>query len=129
MVQVTSGASDDLRQATDMARHMVTQCGLSDAIGPIYVEDEKLLGESLKQQIDTGAITASAEGGGGASWPANLYLLYCCRQHDVDVTPEVGMCAASIGFTLQHVRMLAASMCVLALMSNAGVHLNIKTSL
>ena len=35
-----------------MARHMVTQCGLSDAIGPIYVTDEKLLSEDLKRRID-----------------------------------------------------------------------------
>jgi ATP-dependent Zn protease len=31
LVQVSSGATDDLRQATNMARHMVMQCGLNDA--------------------------------------------------------------------------------------------------
>jgi ATP-dependent Zn protease len=30
-VQVSSGVTDDLRQATNMARHMVMQCGLNDA--------------------------------------------------------------------------------------------------
>jgi ATP-dependent Zn protease len=30
-LQVSSGATDDLRQATNMARHMVMQCGLNDA--------------------------------------------------------------------------------------------------
>lgn len=39
-------------QATEMARHMVAQCGLNDAVGPVYVSDEKLLGEELKQKID-----------------------------------------------------------------------------
>uniref|UniRef100_A0A383WAE8 AAA+ ATPase domain-containing protein n=1 Tax=Tetradesmus obliquus TaxID=3088 RepID=A0A383WAE8_TETOB len=51
--QVSSGATDDLRQATNMARHMVMQCGLNDELGPLYIEDEKLLSESTKQQIDT----------------------------------------------------------------------------
>lgn len=50
---MTSGATDDLRQATDMARHMVMQCGLNDAIGPVYVQDQKLLSEHSKQAVDT----------------------------------------------------------------------------
>jgi ATP-dependent Zn protease len=53
--QVSSGATDDLRQATNMARHMVMQCGLNDELGPLYIEDEKHLSESLKQQVDAGA--------------------------------------------------------------------------
>eukprot|EP00878_Enallax_costatus_P022593 GHUV01023984.1.p1 GENE.GHUV01023984.1~~GHUV01023984.1.p1 ORF type:complete len:120 (+),score=44.59 GHUV01023984.1:890-1249(+) len=36
-----------------MARHMITQCGLNDELGPMYVEDEKLVSEALKQQIDS----------------------------------------------------------------------------
>eukprot|EP00878_Enallax_costatus_P001632 GHUV01001784.1.p1 GENE.GHUV01001784.1~~GHUV01001784.1.p1 ORF type:complete len:896 (+),score=273.74 GHUV01001784.1:260-2947(+) len=51
--QVSSGATDDLRQANNMARHMITQCGLNDELGPMYVEDEKLVSEALKQQIDS----------------------------------------------------------------------------
>jgi len=50
--QVTSGATDDLRQATDWARHMVTQCGMNAEVGPLYVADEKHLSEALKQVID-----------------------------------------------------------------------------
>jgi ATP-dependent metalloprotease len=50
---VTSGATDDLRQATEMARHMVMQCGLNDAVGPVYVADEKQLSEQSRQQIDS----------------------------------------------------------------------------
>eukprot|EP00882_Tetradesmus_deserticola_P011814 GHRQ01012505.1.p1 GENE.GHRQ01012505.1~~GHRQ01012505.1.p1 ORF type:complete len:329 (+),score=195.39 GHRQ01012505.1:773-1759(+) len=51
--QVSSGATDDLRQATSMARHMVMQCGLNDELGPLFIEDEKLLSESTKQQVDS----------------------------------------------------------------------------
>lgn len=50
--QVTSGATDDLRQATELARHMVTQCGMNESVGPMYVADEKLLSEGFRQQID-----------------------------------------------------------------------------
>jgi ATP-dependent metalloprotease len=49
---VTSGATDDLRQATEMARHMVMQCGLNEAVGPVYVADDKALSEQSRQQID-----------------------------------------------------------------------------
>eukprot|EP00798_Chlamydomonas_sp_ICE-L_P022115 gene22115-29174_t len=50
--EVSSGATDDLRQATNMARHIVMQCGMSEAIGPIYVSDttEKVLSEDFKQK-------------------------------------------------------------------------------
>jgi cell division protease FtsH len=34
--KVTSGASSDIKMATQMARAMVTEWGLSDAIGPIF---------------------------------------------------------------------------------------------
>ena len=34
---VTSGARSDLQQATALARHMVGECGFSDAIGPVFV--------------------------------------------------------------------------------------------
>ena len=33
------------KQATSLARHMVAECGMSEAIGPIYVDD--LRGQSL----------------------------------------------------------------------------------
>ncbi|KXZ49119.1 hypothetical protein GPECTOR_23g49 [Gonium pectorale] len=35
--RVSSGATDDLRQATSMARHMVAECGMSSAIGPVHL--------------------------------------------------------------------------------------------
>ena len=37
--EVSSGASDDLRQATGMARRMVTEWGMSDAIGPMSLNE------------------------------------------------------------------------------------------
>ena len=55
-LQVSSGATDDLRQATNMARHMVMQCGLNDAVGPVFIEDGDMKGlsEGLRQQVDEG---------------------------------------------------------------------------
>jgi cell division protease FtsH len=48
--KVTSGASSDIQMATKLARAMVTQYGLSEAMGPIsYAEDEGevFLGQSI----------------------------------------------------------------------------------
>jgi len=49
---ITTGASDDLRRVTSMARRMVSQFGMSDTIGPLnFGEDERqpFLGYSLSQ--------------------------------------------------------------------------------
>ena len=41
MNQMTTGASNDFERATEMARHMVTHWGMSDALGPmVYGENE-----------------------------------------------------------------------------------------
>ncbi len=41
MSQMTTGASNDFQRATDLARRMVTQWGMSDALGPmVYGEEE-----------------------------------------------------------------------------------------
>ena len=37
-LQVTTGARSDLQQATRWARHMVAECGMSDAIGPLFAD-------------------------------------------------------------------------------------------
>ena len=50
--EVTTGASDDLRRATEWARRMVTQFGMSDAFGPLNFGDDDhqpFLGYSLSQ--------------------------------------------------------------------------------
>lgn len=38
--KVTSGASSDIKMATSMSRHMVTEWGMSDKIGPLCYADE-----------------------------------------------------------------------------------------
>ena len=49
--EMTTGASDDLRQATNMARDMVTKWGMSDAVGPMSLSDSRpvFLGEDMMQ--------------------------------------------------------------------------------
>lgn len=50
--EITTGASDDLKRVTNLARRMVSQFGMSDSFGPInYGEDERqpFLGYSLSQ--------------------------------------------------------------------------------
>ena len=66
MYQMTTGASNDFERATDMARRMVTQWGMSDALGPmVYGENEgevflgrsitthKNVSEATMQKVDT----------------------------------------------------------------------------
>ena len=53
---VTTGASNDIQRATEMARNMVTKWGLSDELGPLlYSEDdgEVFLGRSAASQSKT----------------------------------------------------------------------------
>ncbi|MCS7069978.1 MAG: AAA family ATPase, partial [Anaerolinea sp.] len=50
--EITTGASDDLRRVTSMARRMVAQFGMSETLGPVnFGEDERqpFLGYSLSQ--------------------------------------------------------------------------------
>ncbi|MBK1718563.1 ATP-dependent zinc metalloprotease FtsH [Thiocystis violacea] len=61
--QVTTGASNDIERATDIARSMVTRFGLSDVMGPLaYAEDEGevFLGRSVTQQRQVSPETAQA---------------------------------------------------------------------
>lgn len=39
--KITSGASSDIKMATQLARKMVTQWGMSDKVGPVLVGDER----------------------------------------------------------------------------------------
>ena len=59
--KVTPGASQDIQQATNIARRMVTQFGMSDAIGPIAVgdrEQEIFLGREVTQRREISDSTA-----------------------------------------------------------------------
>ncbi len=58
---VTTGASNDIERATEIARNMVTKWGLSDRLGPLtYSEDdgEIFLGRSVTRQKQVSDITA-----------------------------------------------------------------------
>ncbi len=60
---VTTGASNDIQRATEIARNMVTQWGLSDRMGPLsYAEDEGevFLGKSYGKQKTVSDDTAQA---------------------------------------------------------------------
>ncbi len=59
--KVTPGAAQDIQQATNIARRMVTQFGMSDAIGPIAVgdrEQEIFLGREVTQRREISESTA-----------------------------------------------------------------------
>ncbi|KAF4594992.1 Mitochondrial respiratory chain complexes assembly protein YTA12 [Ophiocordyceps camponoti-floridani] len=54
---VTTGASDDFRKVSHMARNMVTQWGMSTGIGPVHFDNDpnqmhKPFAEATAQQID-----------------------------------------------------------------------------
>jgi cell division protease FtsH len=59
--RVTTGASNDIQRATEIARNMVTRWGLSDKLGPLtYGEDENevFLGHSLTKRKELSDDTA-----------------------------------------------------------------------
>ena len=58
---VTTGASNDIERATELARNMVTRWGLSDRLGPLsYTEEagEVFLGRSVTQHKQVSDVTA-----------------------------------------------------------------------
>jgi cell division protease FtsH len=60
---VTTGASNDIERATDIARNMVTKWGLSHRLGPLtYTEDdgEIFLGRSVTRHKQVSDVTAHA---------------------------------------------------------------------
>jgi cell division protease FtsH len=60
---VTTGASNDIERATEIARNMVTKWGLSEKLGPLtYSEDdgEVFLGRSVTQHKNVSDVTAHA---------------------------------------------------------------------
>jgi cell division protease FtsH len=58
---LNTGASNDIMQATDMARRMVTEWGMSDVLGPLRYsanEQEVFLGHSVTQRTNISSETA-----------------------------------------------------------------------
>jgi len=58
---LNSGAADDIRQATGMARRMVTEFGMSEVLGPLRYsenEEEVFLGHSVTQRKNVSDDTA-----------------------------------------------------------------------
>ena len=58
---VTTGASDDLKRATDIGRRMVTEFGFSEKLGPLRYnadQEEVFLGHSVSQQKNVSDATA-----------------------------------------------------------------------
>ena len=61
LAKVTTGAAQDIQQATELARRMVTQFGMSDVIGPIAVGDREqqvFLGRELGHRHEVSEKTA-----------------------------------------------------------------------
>ncbi|MBI3982405.1 MAG: ATP-dependent metallopeptidase FtsH/Yme1/Tma family protein [Gemmatimonadetes bacterium] len=59
--KVTTGAAQDIEQATEMARRMVMQFGMSDVVGPIAVGDREqqiFLGREIAQRREVSERTA-----------------------------------------------------------------------
>ncbi|MDZ5761979.1 ATP-dependent zinc metalloprotease FtsH [Candidatus Cyrtobacter comes] len=57
--KITTGASNDLKVATSTARAMVTRWGLSDDIGPVFIDDSQghfgsnIISDELAKRIDS----------------------------------------------------------------------------
>jgi ATP-dependent metalloprotease len=47
---VTTGARNDLHTATELAQYMVSNCGMSDAIGPVHVKERPSV--EMQSRID-----------------------------------------------------------------------------
>ncbi len=59
--KVTTGASNDIQRATELARNMVTRWGLSDRLGPLSYsdnEEEVFLGRSVSQSKTHSGVTS-----------------------------------------------------------------------
>lgn len=60
--KVTTGASNDIQKATEIARNMVTKWGLSDKVGPLTLgsnDEEVFLGHSITRHKDISEATSS----------------------------------------------------------------------
>ncbi|CAN6869177.1 unnamed protein product [Brassica oleracea] len=51
---ITTGASSDLSQATELAQYMVSSCGMSEAIGPVHIKERP--SSEMRSRIDADLI-------------------------------------------------------------------------
>ncbi|KAK1268780.1 hypothetical protein QJS04_geneDACA008166 [Acorus gramineus] len=51
---ITTGASTDIHSATELAHYMVSNCGMSDAIGPVYIKEKT--SSQMQSRIDAEVI-------------------------------------------------------------------------
>jgi cell division protease FtsH len=61
LTQLSTGAGDDIERATDLARKMVCEWGMSDKLGPMTFgkkEEEIFLGRDFTQRVDYSESTA-----------------------------------------------------------------------
>jgi len=58
--EASTGAADDLRKATDIARAMVLEHGLSDAVGPVSIERRNTYLGGVASDLDVGPTVANA---------------------------------------------------------------------
>ncbi|RYR48020.1 hypothetical protein Ahy_A07g034017 [Arachis hypogaea] len=64
---ITTVASSDLHTAIELAQYMVSNCGMSDAIGPVHIKEKP--SSEMQSRIDAEAS------------PLNLYFLDCQLNH------------------------------------------------
>ncbi len=60
--KVTTGASNDIQKATEIARNMVTKWGLSEKVGPLTLgsnDEEVFLGHSITRHKEISEATSS----------------------------------------------------------------------
>jgi cell division protease FtsH len=58
--EASTGAADDLRKATDVARAMVLEHGLSEAVGPVSIERRNTYLGGVASDLDVGPTVANA---------------------------------------------------------------------
>ena len=58
--EASTGAADDLRKATDIARAMVLEHGLSEAVGPVSIERRNTYLGGVASDLDVGPTVANA---------------------------------------------------------------------
>ncbi|XP_020598269.1 ATP-dependent zinc metalloprotease FTSH 11, chloroplastic/mitochondrial [Phalaenopsis equestris] len=56
---ITTGASNDLHTATELAQYMISSCGMSDAIGPVHIKERP--GSEMQSRIDAEVVNVLRE--------------------------------------------------------------------